>query len=34
MALQDVEGLANFFERRACAYRVGVAGDVRFDEAF
>jgi hypothetical protein len=33
MALQDVEGLANFFERRACAYRVGVAG-VRFDEAF
>jgi ribonucleoside-diphosphate reductase beta chain len=34
MALQDVQELTNFFERRASAYRVGVEGAVRFDEAF
>lgn len=34
MALQDIQELTNFFERRASAYRVGVDGDVRFDEAF
>ena len=34
MALQDVQELTNFFERRSSAYRVGVDGDVRFDEAF
>ena len=34
MALQDVQELTNFFERRTSAYRVGVEGDVRFDESF
>jgi ribonucleoside-diphosphate reductase beta chain len=34
MALQDVQELTNFFERRASAYQVGVTGDVRFDEDF
>ncbi len=34
MDLQDVQELANFFERRVSAYQVGVTGDVSFDEAF
>ncbi len=34
MDLQDVQELANFFERRVSAYQVGVSGDVAFDEAF
>jgi ribonucleoside-diphosphate reductase beta chain len=34
MALQDVQELANFFERRVSAYQVGVTGDVALDEAF
>jgi ribonucleoside-diphosphate reductase beta chain len=34
MALQDVQELANFFERRVSAYQVGVTGEVAFDEAF
>jgi len=34
MALQDVQELTNFFERRPSAYRVGVEGEVRFDESF
>lgn len=34
MLLQDVQELTNFFERRVSAYRVGVMGEVRFDEAF
>lgn len=34
MDLQDVQELANFFERRVSAYQVAVAGDVAFDEAF
>jgi len=34
MELQDVQELANFFERRVSAYQVGVTGDVAFDEAF
>lgn len=34
MDLQDVQELANFFERRVSAYQVGVEGDVVFDEAF
>ncbi|MEP7273738.1 MAG: ribonucleotide-diphosphate reductase subunit beta [Acidobacteriota bacterium] len=34
MALQDVQELANFFERRVSAYQMGVEGDVVFDEAF
>ena len=34
MDLQDVQELANFFERRVSAYQVGVEGEVRFDEAF
>jgi ribonucleoside-diphosphate reductase beta chain len=34
MDLQDVQELANFFERRVSAYQVGVEGDVTFDEAF
>ncbi len=32
--LQDVQELANFFERRVSAYQVGVTGAVSFDEAF
>jgi ribonucleoside-diphosphate reductase beta chain len=34
MALQDVQELANFFERRVTAYQVGVAGTVTLDEDF
>lgn len=34
MDLQDVQELANFFERRVSAYQVAVAGEVAFDEAF
>ena len=34
MELQDVQELANFFERRVSAYQVAVEGDVSFDEAF
>lgn len=32
--LQDVQELANFFERTVSAYQVGVEGDVSFDQAF
>jgi ribonucleoside-diphosphate reductase beta chain len=34
MALQDVQELSNFFERRVSAYQVGVTGTVAFDEEF
>ena len=34
MALQDVQELANFFERRVSAYQVGVTGAVAFSEDF
>jgi ribonucleoside-diphosphate reductase beta chain len=34
MELQDVQELANFFERRVSAYQVGISGQVVFDEAF
>jgi ribonucleoside-diphosphate reductase beta chain len=34
MDLQDVQELANFFERRVSAYQVGVTGDVELDAAF
>jgi ribonucleoside-diphosphate reductase beta chain len=34
MQLQDVQELANFFERRVSAYQVGVTGDVVFSEEF
>ncbi len=34
MDLQDVQELANFFERRVSAYQMGVTGSVSFDEAF
>jgi ribonucleoside-diphosphate reductase beta chain len=34
MDLQDVQELANFFERRVSAYQVAVAGEVSFGEAF
>lgn len=34
MDLQDVQELANFFERRVSAYQVAVAGDVSFNETF
>jgi ribonucleoside-diphosphate reductase beta chain len=34
MELQDVQELANFFERRVSAYQVGVTGEVVFDAAF
>lgn len=34
MDLQDVQELANFFERRVSAYQISVAGDVAFDHAF
>jgi ribonucleoside-diphosphate reductase beta chain len=34
LALQDVQELTNFFERRVSAYQVGVAGDVTLDAAF
>ncbi|RBQ20630.1 ribonucleoside-diphosphate reductase [Spongiactinospora rosea] len=34
MELQDVQELANFFERRVSAYQVGVTGSVSFDADF
>ncbi|MBO6938765.1 MAG: ribonucleotide-diphosphate reductase subunit beta [Deltaproteobacteria bacterium] len=34
MALQDVQEVANFFERRVSAYQMGVTGDVTFDADF
>jgi ribonucleoside-diphosphate reductase beta chain len=34
MELQDVQELANFFERTVSAYQVGVTGSVAFDEDF
>jgi ribonucleoside-diphosphate reductase beta chain len=34
MALQDVQELSNFFERRVSAYQVGVTGAVTFDDDF
>jgi hypothetical protein len=32
--LQDVQEVANFFERRVSAYQVGVRGEVVLDAAF
>lgn len=34
LELQDMQELANFFERRVSAYQMGVSGAVAFDEAF
>ncbi len=34
MELQDVQELANFFERRVSAYQMGISGDVAFNEEF
>lgn len=34
MELQDVQELANFFERRVAAYQMGVTGEVSFSEDF
>jgi len=34
MELQDMQELANFFERRVSAYQMGVSGQVAFDEHF
>lgn len=34
MELQDMQELANFFERRVSAYQTGVSGAVSFDEVF
>lgn len=34
MELQNVQELANFFERRVSAYQIGVTGEVAFDESF
>jgi len=34
MELQDVQELANFFERKVSAYQVGVTGAVAFDDDF
>jgi ribonucleoside-diphosphate reductase beta chain len=34
LALQDVQEVTNFFERRVSAYQVGVSGEVTFDAAF
>lgn len=34
MMLQDVQEVANFFERRVSAYQVGVTGNVEFDADF
>jgi ribonucleoside-diphosphate reductase beta chain len=34
MELQDVQELANFFERRVSAYQTGITGDVELDAAF
>ena len=33
MDLQDVQELANFFERCVSAYQIGVTGEVAFDAA-
>jgi ribonucleoside-diphosphate reductase beta chain len=34
MDLQDVQELANFFERRVSAYQTGVTGEVKLDASF
>lgn len=34
LALQDVQEVTNFFERRVSAYQVGIAGEVALDAAF
>ena len=34
MDLQDVQEMANFFERRVSAYQIGVTGEVSFEEDF
>lgn len=34
MELQDMQELANFFERRVSAYQTGISGAVSFDETF
>ncbi len=34
LELQNVQEVANFFERRVSAYQVGVTGEVAFDAAF
>ncbi|WP_394850493.1 ribonucleotide-diphosphate reductase subunit beta [Pendulispora brunnea] len=34
MALQDVQEVTNFFERRVSAYQVGITGEVVLDAAF
>jgi ribonucleoside-diphosphate reductase beta chain len=34
MELQDVQELANFFERTVSAYQLGVSGSVAFDVDF
>lgn len=34
MELQNVQELANFFERRVSAYQIGVSGEVAFNEQF
>jgi ribonucleoside-diphosphate reductase beta chain len=34
MALQDVQELTNFFERRVSAYQVAVGGEICFDASF
>jgi ribonucleoside-diphosphate reductase beta chain len=34
LALQDVQEVTNFFERRVSSYQVGVSGEVVFDAAF
>jgi ribonucleoside-diphosphate reductase beta chain len=34
MELQDVQELANFFERRVSAYQLRVSGEVAFNEDF
>jgi len=34
MELQNVQELANFFERRVSAYQTGVSGNVSFNESF
>lgn len=34
LALQDVQEVTNFFERRVSSYQVGVEGEVALDAAF
>lgn len=34
LALQDVQEVTNFFERRVSAYQIAVAGEVAFDASF